>query len=432
MSTTYESFHTFETANGYAYYNDRNITEEFDETKDYVAGDLVFHTPYATDGYLTLYQFNVDHPAGVWNRNHVKNIQLDQLLKTNKSSLNLKDRKIIVVGDSYANLKRTGNWLEPFAEQLGVTFPNGSAYNTSTGKTTYYTDNFLHIAKGLNGFIAGKTSEQIKKAIGKVQIFALTQGGYGFIGNGQQSGSDWYTYCNTNWKKLTDNNYIDSDTITDIIILGGYNDIYSTNSAIREAIRYFNNNWIKQFKNATVYLGFIGNTDQNNFRNIFAQIRDTYQKAVYELMPKWLFIENIEGLIHRYDFFNYKGNPKAVVERDGSDGHHPVGDYGTQLAYLVVHKLKGINNNIPQIGSVIDTVEDYSDFNANGGYSSYVDNLHATLIFRDGISFVKIRHKFDEDNNKENVVLGKLKASSYYFPSQDFRNSSVLCIIKYK
>jgi len=42
MSTTYESFHTFQTATGYAYYNDRNITEEFNKEKSYFAGEIVY------------------------------------------------------------------------------------------------------------------------------------------------------------------------------------------------------------------------------------------------------------------------------------------------------------------------------------------------------------------------------------------------------
>lgn len=437
MSTTYESFHAFETANGYAYYNDRNITEEFDETKDYIAGDLVFHTPYAVDDYLTLYQFKVDHPAGVWNENHVKNIQLDQLLKTNKSGLNLKDRKIIVIGDSWANLERSGNWLAPFANKMG-TMTQAQAKNFSS--PTYYTDTFLHIENGWNSFINGKTELEIKSAVQKIQIFALTHGLFGFIGQELAqvhrsktiSPLNWKDYCNIYWSLLEEGNYIDNDTITDIFILGGLNDRGYVQSEIFSYIDEFKT-WLDRFKNANIYLGTVGNVTLLNWRAPLSLVRNNYIAKTKEFSPKWHYLYGIEGYCHRQDFLNYLGNPNADLILDGRDGGHPVGDCGENIASYMVNTLKGIEKNPAVIMGYVDSYKN-SDFVASPShYYSSIDNttINSVLNFRTIPTFMASKgHEIISEN--EDLIIGKMVGSTYFLESSEKYQGQALCQIEYK
>ena len=116
---------------------------------------------------------------------------------------NRKGRRWLFIGDSYAN--RPNDWDDTIVDRWSLT-----RADLTVGDT--YSDN--------------------------TDCFMIRMGGYGFLGietSDPNIGGKWIDLCTQYWPADVDKN-----TITDIVIVGGYNDRLQTYDDLTAAIRQFN------------------------------------------------------------------------------------------------------------------------------------------------------------------------------------------------
>lgn len=161
----------------------------------------------------------------------------------------LKNRKFIFIGDSYAQGYTTNgiveSWITKTANILGL-----------VKNSTYYS-NFL----GGTGF---------KNAVNEKTFTTL----------------------------LTDLSITDKESITDIVVLGGYNDKEYDSSEINVSIDLFISTAKTNYPNARIHIGEVGwSPSYQNRQTLRTMIRDCYlnlnSRGAY-------YIENIQFAIHNY------------------------------------------------------------------------------------------------------------------------------------
>lgn len=176
-----------------------------------------------------------------------------------KDSYNsLKNRRFIFIGDSYA---------EGYS-------PDGSL----TG--------WCELASSKLGLSASQRIISFHGGIG----FARVQDGYTFV------------------TMINDVAVSDPDSITDIVVAGGYNDRSETESAVRSAIQNFIHTAKTRFPNAKIHIGFIGYSITGD-RLSFSRYAKTYRDAAADFGAAYM--NGCE--LSLFDIANYFS----------SDGFHP-------------------------------------------------------------------------------------------------------------
>jgi hypothetical protein len=169
-----------------------------------------------------------------------------------------KDRKFILIGDSYAVGEDGSGGIITSWEQLFIDYTGIASANV------------------------------IKKA----------QGGAGFVNLGS----------NKNFQTLLEE-VTASDDITDIVVLGGYNDRSYNSTQIRNAINSFRISANTRFPNAKIHVGYVGRCKiASNFYQVEESIGFYKDSCQYQAIH---YLDGIEYSLHEY-YANF-----------GADGVHP-------------------------------------------------------------------------------------------------------------
>ena len=130
-------------------------------------------------------------------------------------------------------------------------------------KILFIGDSYLEMYNGTTGII-----DKFKTISGINNIIYAVKGGTGFS----------YTVDNENFITLLQSIRDDND-LTDIICVGGYNDQYSNQSDVENAIQSFCTTAKQKFPNAKIYIGMDGFTLEPNKRFPIFNTFQTYQKC---------------------------------------------------------------------------------------------------------------------------------------------------------
>ena len=151
-------------------------------------------------------------------------------------------------------------------------------------KILFIGDSYLEMYNGTTGIIDKfKTISRINN------IIYAVKGGTGFS----------YTVDNENFITLLQSIRDDND-LTDIICVGGYNDQYSNQSDVENAIQSFCTTAKQKFPNAKIYIGMDGFTLEPNKRYPIFTTFQTYQKC-----NKYgaIYLNGVECVMHDTHLF---------------------------------------------------------------------------------------------------------------------------------
>lgn len=218
---------------------------------------------------------------------------------------NRKGRRWLFIGDSYAN--RTDDWDDTIVSDWGLTRADltaGDSYDDDT------------------------------------DCFTIRAGGYGFVGvtTSVGSGGPWLDLCTSNWPAD-----VDKDTITDIVIVGGYNDRGplengAANAAqIYNAMRAFATGFTDSFVNATVWIAEAGMHSRNVLDRQRLEIAYKAYSRAAEVGPNWHYIKGSEGVLHSLSALN------------DTDFHHPTSLGGIRLGRYIEYALQHIEPPMPVV-----------------------------------------------------------------------------------
>lgn len=154
-----------------------------------------------------------------------------------------------------------------------------------------------------------------------VNVFRNHLGGTGFVNS-----VDNKTFLTL----LTDLNITDKESITDIVVLGGFNDRTHLHETIINAIQTFIDRAKELYPNATVHIGEIGwSTLQQRRKEIGKMISNCYRKIP---LMGGRHIKNIEFSLHNYEWLT-------------DDYGHPNGDGQESIAnHLYEYLTTGFTN----------------------------------------------------------------------------------------
>lgn len=205
---------------------------------------------------------------------------------------NRKGRKWLFIGDSYAN--RPDDWDNTIVDRWNLSRADLTAGDTYTDST---------------------------------DCFMIRWGGYGFLGietSNPDIGGKWIDLCNEYWPADVDKN-----SITDIVIVGGYNDRLQSYDDLTAAIRQFNALFTSTFVNAQVWLAEVG-ADVSNRLNM-QRLRTVYEayKDQANGLKNWRYISGSEGVLH------------FVKSNNATDFHHPTPEGGKMLGAYIAAALQG-------------------------------------------------------------------------------------------
>lgn len=167
------------------------------------------------------------------------------------------------------------------------------------------------------------------------QVQVAYHGGYGF-------GRDGYKFESIIQGLSND------DEITDVIILGGYNDRGQTYSNIYNGIETCKNLVNTKFKNATLHIGQVGCSNNSATTYSLYGVSTSYRNACQTLHIK--YIHNIEYVLHKY-FLDFS-----------SDGFHPNQNGHSDLAYAIENYFTNnyLNLKIPFVGMTASNEENFT------------------------------------------------------------------------
>lgn len=151
-------------------------------------------------------------------------------------------------------------------------------------KILFIGDSYLEMYNGTTGII-----DKFKEISNITNIISSVKSGTGFK----------YTVENQNFITLLQNVPNDNE-ITDIICVGGYNDQYSNQTDVENAIRTFCLTAKQKFPNAKIYIGMDGFTLEENKRFPIFNVFQTYQKC-----NKYgaIYLNGIECVMHDTSLF---------------------------------------------------------------------------------------------------------------------------------
>lgn len=141
-------------------------------------------------------------------------------------------------------------------------------------------------------------SDIITSSIKNVDFINLRTGGSGFVN------------ATTFLQQLQNANIQDHETIDEIYVVGGYNDIYYTLGVIESAIKTFSDYVSINYVNAKVYIGFCGNyiKDSSNVSK-FGIVYCAYKNSCLN-SANLNYIDNLQYVLLNSTYFS-------------SDGYHP-------------------------------------------------------------------------------------------------------------
>lgn len=151
----------------------------------------------------------------------------------------------------------------------------------------------------------------------------------------------------------------DTEKVTDIIVIGGYNDQGYSYSEIGSAISNFYNYMIEHFPHATLSIGMDAWSTSSSKYNGIRKVLEAYTKAS-ESVP-FRMINNIEYALHFSDFFS-------------SDGFHPNNAGQNAIANYLVSWILGGDINVVR-GYDQPTITSYSAFQL-GSTSQFYTQLN--------------------------------------------------------
>lgn len=227
--------------------------------------------------------------------------RLTELLGDSLTTLlsNRKGRRWLFISDSYAN--RTGDWDDTIVLDWGL-----DRCNLAQGGT--YDEN--------------------------TNCFTIRKGGYGFVGvttSDPDIGGNWLDLCRQYWPAD-----VDKSTITDIVIVGGYNDraeyTQANLTALKSAMTDFKTGFADLFPNAHVWvvecgMHVVAPTQRQKIVTAYMAYKDAAA-----IGPNWSFIKGPEGILHCL----------GHVDRTGDDYHHPNVDGSAMLAHYLECALQGL------------------------------------------------------------------------------------------
>lgn len=141
-------------------------------------------------------------------------------------------------------------------------------------------------------------SDMLVSSLKDIDFINLRQGGSGFL-NGT-----------TFLQQLQNATITDHNSIDEIYVVGGYNDIFYTVGAIEAAIKTFSDYVSMNFVNAKVYVGFCGNytKDSSNFGKLGSVYFSYKESCLYN--TNLSYIDNLQYALLNSVYFS-------------SDGYHP-------------------------------------------------------------------------------------------------------------
>lgn len=184
--------------------------------------------------------------------------------------------------------------------------PINTWYNRETNrKILFIGDSYLEMYNGTTGVI-----DKFKTLTGITNVIYALKSGTGFD----------YTVGGENFNTLLNGVTSDND-VTDIIVLGGYNDQYSNQGNVLTAIGTFCTNAKTKFPNAQVYIGMIGFTLETNKRYPIFEVYQTYSKCN---QFNAIYLNGVECVMHDTNYFI-----------GGADLTHPNENGRTKIAQAV-------------------------------------------------------------------------------------------------
>lgn len=254
---------------------------------------------------------------------------------------------------------------------------------TTTTRTpwTTYLENMLDltVAKNAEGVTAS------------TNCFELARGGQGFVG----------TPTYGNWLASLQSDFpsnIDKSKITKILIVGGYNDQYSTSDEIISAMNVFANYVDTNFPNAHVYTCCVGqNTEDISLNTPIMYAYNAYSTFNHK---NWSYLAGLEGILHN----------QALME---DDNHHPNSSGGVKLAIALRDALTGSGSHVLFARNLITPADNVTIANPVTLYSEPLGRyirayLHRTL----DITFTT---PIFTSATMNRVAIGTLDSPSYYY-----------------
>lgn len=200
------------------------------------------------DGYNHTYKIRTITSSDVVDEDNIISLNFSNTLIAEK----IKDkRKVIIIGDSYTNHNFediTKHWYEYFKDNLGLTF-----YDT---------------------------------------LFVKGQDGGGFANDG-------FMNCITYYENII----TDKQTITDIFVVGGWNDRSYDVSTTKNKMSLFNTYVRTNYPNATITVAFVGNSSPSIRQSTENRIGVvTAKNAYYDKGSElnWKVIKNAPYILHNY------------------------------------------------------------------------------------------------------------------------------------
>jgi len=249
---------------------------------------------------------------------------------------NRKGRRWLFIGDSYAN--RTDDWDDTIVADWGLTradLTEGDSYGDDT------------------------------------DCFTIKRGGYGFVGvtTSIGSGGPWLDLCTRYWPAD-----VDKATITDIVIVGGYNDRESENGAanvaqVFNAMRAFATGFTDSFPNAEIWVAETGMHSRNVLDRRRLELAYRAYSRAADVGPNWHYIKGAEGLLHSLNALN------------DEDFHHPTSLGGIRLGRYIEYALQHIEPPVPVVFGELAAVTGVT-FPHNTAYFSWYDPDSLTAHMR--------------------------------------------------
>lgn len=212
-------------------------------------------------------------------------------------------------------------------------------------KWIFIGDSYGHASGSNNGWI-----DKLVPLLGlsSSDYFESAVGGYGFAWEGSQ----FITLLQNLAATITDKN-----AITDIVVLGGANDVGQSAEAISAAIDAFNTYAYTTFPNAIVRIGMIGgNGDYTKVVSQYSRVKEAYANC-----GKAQYLNNLE-----YVFQN-----RNLI---GSDNIHPTAEGYTILANKIYEALNGGCSVIYREFGAPTAITGYSLITTATFYNIFVNN----------------------------------------------------------
>lgn len=260
-------------------------------------------------------------------------------------------------------------------------------------------------------------SDIVTSSIKNVDFINLRIGGSGFV-NGT-----------TFLQQLQNANIQDHETIDEIYVVGGYNDIYYTPGVIESAIKTFSDYVSINFVNAKVYIGFCGNyiNDSSNVSK-FGIVYYAYKNSCLN-STNLNYIDNLQYVLLNSTYFS-------------SDGFHPnstgqkvLGGYLREFIYN-----KKIDVQIPYIQNTFLSLKVNEEIRC--GMQMYNNTLTFKMVLNkltlkepkncilDGHNFIELGTFSNSLITGSNSDLSCVNTSGFVQVGSNFYNASINFVIK--